>query len=206
MTALPSWRCLAGGLILALGLAAAPVTRALEASMVGHVVLQIPLLVLAGWLIGTALGTAPGVRAFLDEWNATGIPGLLTALFTALFWMLPRSLDQALADPVTELAKFASLPLLVGLPLSLSWGRLPTVVRGFVWANLVSMLASLGWLYLDAVVRLCNSYLTDQQSLLGRVLLMIAAAIAVSWIGILFFRDGEGARQRRLSKSRLQEE
>ncbi len=206
MTALPSWRYLAGGLVLALGLAPPPVAQVLESSMVGHVVIQIPLLVLAGWLIGAALGTAPGVRVFLDEWNPAGIPGLLAAVFTALFWMLPRSLDQALADPAAELAKFASLPLLAGLPLGLSWGRLPTAARGFVWANLVSMLAALGWLYLDAPVRLCNAYLTDQQAMLGWVLLVIAGSIAVSWIGILFFRDGGGIEPRQLPKSRLQEE
>lgn len=205
MTASQSGRRLAVGLVLVLGLGLPPVARVLEADMVGHVVVQLPLLVLAGWLIGTALGTATGVRALLDDWNAAGIPGLLTALFTALFWMLPRSLDQALVDPATELAKFASMALLIGLPLSLSWPRLPAILRGFVWAQLVSMLAILGWLYLDAPVRLCNSYLIGQQVMLGRVLLAISTAIALYWTGHLFFRGAGGAQPRRWSKSTLQE-
>jgi hypothetical protein len=43
--------------------------------------------------------------------------------------MLPRMLDQALADPLMDIAKFLSLPLLVGLLLGLSWPRMPALAR-----------------------------------------------------------------------------
>lgn len=99
------------------------------------------------------------------------------------FWMLPRSLDMALANPAMEFAKFVSLPLLVGLPLALSWSRLPSIGRGFIAANLVSMLVVLGWLYLVSPMRLCNYYLLDQQRVLGWALLLLAAAVLVVWAG-----------------------
>ncbi len=189
----------AAGLALAALLTLPPVAGVLEACMVGHVVIQIPLLVMAGWLFGSAIKAAAAAktRALLQSCNGEGIPGLLLAVFAALFWMLPRSLDATLVEPVVELGKFVSVPLLIGLPLCLSWHRLPSIVRGFVWANLVSMLAALGWLYLEAPVRLCNSYLVDQQAMLGRALLLIAAAVALSWIIHLFFNDPDSRVSRR---------
>ena len=73
--------------------------------------------------------------------------------------MLPRALDAALTNPLTEAAKFVSLPALVGLPLALAWQRLPIIGRGFILTNVISMLAVLGWLYIAAPVRICNNYL-----------------------------------------------
>ncbi len=54
MTATTPWPTspLAVGLAVIAVLALPPVTSVLEASMAGHVVVQIPLLVAAGWLIG----------------------------------------------------------------------------------------------------------------------------------------------------------
>ena len=78
--------------------------------------------------------------------NAGGCPGLLVAVFAAAVWMLPRMLDAALRSPLVELAKLTTVPLLVGVPLALSWPLLPPVARGFVWANLISHAAVLGWL------------------------------------------------------------
>jgi hypothetical protein len=37
--------------------------------------------------------------------------------------MLPPALDEAVSDPLINLGKFLSLPLLAGLPLGLSWSR-----------------------------------------------------------------------------------
>ena len=38
-------------------------------------------------------------------------------------WMLPRTLDVSVTLPLIAAAKFLSLPLLIGLPLALSWPR-----------------------------------------------------------------------------------
>jgi hypothetical protein len=110
--------------------------------------------------------------------------------------MLPRSLDAALAEPAMAVAKFISLPALLGLPLAQSWCRLHPIARGFVWAKLVSMLGVLGWLYLAAPVRLCNFYLLDEQLLLGRAMLAIGAALAAALATQAFWvrpRGGVGA-------------
>jgi hypothetical protein len=167
--AMPRW---AGGLML-IGVLAMPASRRiLEAQMVTHMLIQIPLLALSGVLFASAVGAR--VRHTLESYNERGLPGMLVALFASSYWMLPRALDAALNSPAMELVKFFSLPLLVGLPLALSWARLGTVGRGFVLANAISMIAVAGWLYRESPVRLCNYYLIDQQILLGDYLLAVA--------------------------------
>lgn len=184
VTPVPSGRAIVAALLWCL-LAMPSVRELLEARMALHMAVQLPLLAAVGWLLATALPSA--VTKPLQSCNEHGIAGTVVAVLVALHWMLPRMLDAALAGGGVEAVKFVSLPLLVGLPLSLSWGRLNSVGRGFVLANLLSMLAVLGWLYLAAPVRVCSFYLIDQQAVLGRTLLGIAAAVgAVLLLRLLF--------------------
>jgi len=167
------------GILLYMVLVIPPVAGLLEGSMAGHMLIQIPLLALAGGL--AARGAAGRRRAVLAGFNAGGVPGLLVAMFAAAVWMLPRMLDAALQSPLVEAAKFTAVPLLVGVPLALSWPLLPPVARGFIWANLISHAAVLGWLYTVAPNRLCTRYLYDQQALLGATLFIVAMALLVGW-------------------------
>lgn len=166
-------------------LLATPAARsALEATMSAHMLVQMPLL--------AAIGVC-AVRMLPVRWQhallaATGgaIPCILTAAFALTYWMLPRALDAALASPLVELAKFISLPALVGLPLALAWPQLTVVGRGFVWTNFISMLAVLGWLYIVAPVRVCNSYLVDEQTDAGWLMVWLAVLMFAAWLGRLF--------------------
>lgn len=164
---------------------ATPAARGLlEATMTAHMLVQIPLLAIAGIL---ACRLLPGRRqdALLA---ALGGPAacVLMALFASSYWMLPRALDGALTDPLLEAAKFISLPGLVGLPLALAWRRLSMIGRGFVWTNFISMLAVLGWLYIAAPVRVCNSYLVDQQASAGWLMVKLALLLFAWWLATLF--------------------
>ena len=190
------------GAALYLILVTPPIATWLERTMVGHMLLQIPLLALAGSLV--ARGTFGRHGARLAGFNATGIAGLLMAVFVAAIWMLPRTLDAALRDPLVEAAKFASVPLLIGAPLALSWPLLPPVARAFVWANVISHAAVLGWLYRAAPDRLCARYLFDQQATVGAALLIIAIALLLAlalyaiagspWQGADGWRSADRAR------------
>jgi len=160
------------GLALYLVLVAPPIAAWLERTMAGHMLLQVPLLALAGGLVARGILGRHG--AGLAGFNAAGIAGLLVAVFVAAVWMLPRTLDAALRDPLVEAAKFTSVPLLIGAPLALSWPLLPPVARAFVWANVISVL---GWLYRAAPDRLCARYLFDQQATVGSALLIIAVVL-----------------------------
>lgn len=172
--------CFGCGVIILLAL---PMLRTwLESSLTSHMLVQIPLLVLAGWTVGKGFLGHP-----IQSWNDRGIPGLLLALFAMLFWMIPRWLDTALSEPIWEVVKFISIPLLIGLPLGMSWTRMTGFARAVVWCNGISMLIVIGWLYVAAPVRVCNNYLVNQQEEFGYTAMVLALFIAAYWIGLLFF-------------------
>jgi hypothetical protein len=170
---------LAAGVMLYVALIMPPMLRLLENRMASHMTVLLTGLAIAGWLCGAGLRTL--IRPVSQTWNTGGIPGLFTALFVAAFWMLPRALDESLRNVSTEVTKLVTIPLFAGLPLALSWPALWPIWRGFLKANLISMLAVLGWLYSVASVRLCTSYLQSDQEQLGHVFCVLAGALALAW-------------------------
>lgn len=182
-----------GAAALFLLLALPPARAWLEATMTRHMLLQIPLLVAVGVLLGG--GLAGRVRRALLAAAGGPLGGLTAAAFASTYWMLPRALDAAVADGWAAAAKFATLPLLVGLPLALAWRPLGAVGRGFVWTNLISMLFFLGWLYVAAPVRVCNSYLIDDQTRAGWAMIQVAGLIFAAWFAALFVGRPRDARR-----------
>lgn len=172
--------CVAGAILWA-ALAVPFVRHALESTMTLQMLLQIPLLGLVGWLL--ASGTPGWLERRLAGWNHRGISGLLLASLTGIVWMLPLAMDAALDDPRFAVAKFLSVPLLIGAPVALSWPRAGFVVRGMFLLELIATALRLGWLYLISPVRLCSNYLLGDQQLLGKLLLTVGFAIMllVAW-------------------------
>jgi hypothetical protein len=151
------------------------VTEWLESTMTGQMLIQIPLLVVAGYWLGRYLAVSfPGLHSWLG-----GIPGLLIVVFTMLFWMLPRSLDATLDSSTMESAKYLTLPLLAGVPLGVGWSRLGFIAKGLVWTHLISMVFIMSWLYTASPIRVCNRYLLDSQQTAGRILFGVGIAILV---------------------------
>lgn len=169
------------GAVLWAVLAIPHVRHALESRMTLQMLVQMPLLALSGWLL--ASGTLVWVARQLARWDHHGISGLLLASLTGMVWMLPLAMDAALDDPWVTVAKFLSLPLLIGAPVALSWPRSGFVVRGVFLAELTATALRLGWLYLISPVRLCSNYLLGDQQLLGKLLLAVGFAIVlfVGW-------------------------
>ncbi|HKK07072.1 MAG TPA: hypothetical protein VKA50_14615 [Gammaproteobacteria bacterium] len=162
-----------------LALAMPPVRDGLEADMVRHMLVQLPLLLAVGIGLSRVLPVeVHGLGARIGPWNGGGIPGLVLAFGVVLFWMVPRTLDAALDHTAFESAKFLVLPL-AGFVLARSWPRLPLIGRGVVYANLLSMSWVLGWAYLVAPQRICTNYRFDQQEQLGLAFLGVGAALAV---------------------------
>ena len=166
-------------------LLATPAAREwMEATMTGHMLLQIPLLAAIGIMSCHLLPER--LQDSLLAAAGGAIPCVLLATFASSYWMLPRALDGALTSPLNEAAKFLSLPLLVGLPLGLAWKRLEVIGRSFVWTNAISMLVVLGWLYIIAPVRVCNNYLVDQQEIAGWWMVKLAVVLFACWLGSFF--------------------
>lgn len=171
------------------GLLVLPPLRAiLEASLASHM-LQLALLAMSGALLAPAIGPRDGNGA--SGFNRFGLTGMLLALMTFLFWLLPITLDRAVDEPLWTAAKFITLPLLLGLPLAKSWSRLPSVVRAVIIANLIPMAVVMGWVYRESPVRLCNNYLLSDQQILGTALWTLAAVAALYFVARgLFARPG----------------
>jgi hypothetical protein len=167
--------------LLFLVLLAPPVKHALEESMTAQMLLQIPLLVIVGLVLARTLPVR--LSGVTDDWNYGGVSGLVLLTVTSVFWMLPRTLDAAVTDPLVAAAKYLSAPLLIGLPLALSWPRMGFIVRGVFLVECIATFFRLGWLYLISPDRLCNLYLLEDQQRLGQLLLLIGAALflGVGW-------------------------
>jgi len=152
-------------------------TRApLEASMLGHMLVQLPLLVICGALL------RPWLRlpARLARWDGQGLATLTAAAFVTTYWMIPRALEQALFEPLAAVAKFASL-LLLGAALPGALRRAHVVVQLFFVANICAMMAIAGMLYRELPQRLCNAYLLDDQTVTGTALVVLALVLGVAW-------------------------
>lgn len=164
--------------VLLWGALAVPALRhALESTMMLQMLVQFPLLALAGWSIAREAPERLDRR--LAPWDRGGVSGLLLASLTSMVWMLPRATDAVLDDPWVALAKFVSVPLMIGAAIALSWPRAGFVVRGVVLLELAATAFRLGWLYLISPVRLCSNYLLDDQQRLGTSLLAIGATIVL---------------------------
>ncbi|HET8941810.1 MAG TPA: hypothetical protein VFN13_07475 [Rudaea sp.] len=166
-------------------LALPPVRFMLESSMTLQMLVQIPLLGLSGWWL--AASHTDRFDNVLTRWNRSGISGLLLASLASIIWMLPRALDASLTIPWIEVAKFAGVPLLIGVPAAISWPRAGFVVRGVLLIEIVAMAFRLGWLYLDSPVRLCSNYLISDQQQLGKSMLAIGVAISLLLAGKLLW-------------------
>lgn len=176
--------CMVGSLLLI----APTILGALESSLITHVLLQFPLLAGIGILIGGKYKSS--FEPLLRIYNRNGVAGILLSTFALIFWMIPRWLDASLTDPWIGVAKYASLLFLVGVPLSWSWAALHPIARGVVKIEFLTMLFRLGWLYLISPERLCNSYLQVDQEYLGYGCLLVATALALTWLTPVFLGPG----------------
>jgi hypothetical protein len=165
--------------LLLLVLLAPPVRHGLEATMTAQMLVQLPLLAAAGWLLSGAV--PPRVLARVERWSHRGFTGLVLVTVTAAFWMLPRSLDAATSQPLIVAAKHLSVPLLIGLPFGVSWPRMGFVIRGVFLVEFVASFFRLGWLYLISPIRLCNNYALNDQQRLGGSMLAIGGGLLV-WL------------------------
>jgi len=156
----------------------------LESDPVTHILVQLPLLALAGAMGACALTDRPNWPRWLS------LPLILVAIFTTGFWMLPRSIDAALITPSVELAKFVTVPCLIGAPLLIGWRQAHPLLQGFLKAQAVSMLAVMAFLYTHAPIRICNAYLVADQERLGFGFLLAALVCAVLWTVPIFLDQG----------------
>lgn len=165
------------GLLLFGVLALPPVVNLLESVMIIHMHMQMPMLVIAGFFMGRFFQLQ--FPRFFDKWNGNGVPGITLFLFLAVYWTIPRMMDDALAYPSIEVFKFISLTFLAGIPLRDSWKRLRSTGKNVVLIILTLLFLGSGWLYIESPVQLCNNYLLIEQITLGWGSVTMAICIAI---------------------------
>lgn len=133
-------------------------------SMLLHMAVQLPLLLLAGYWLMQA---CPDSSQQLD-WPLT-MSAWIWVYCTLIFWMLPIHLDKVLVFASWDIAKIISLLLAGGvlyqaLQAPLLWGA-------FFIGSLAIGLIFVGVYYQQAEVRVCSNYLIASQQHAGIALL-----------------------------------
>lgn len=174
------------GLLLFIFLAAPPVAHFMESVMVIHMHMQMTMLVIAGFLMAKFFLVR--FPRFFEKWNHNGLPGILLFFIITAYWMLPRTMDEALTVWSVELFKFISLPFMAGIALRDSWKKLRSFGKNGVIITYAIMFLSLGWLYIWSPVQLCNNYLIIEQLTLGWGFIATAICMVI-YLGYNFFID-----------------
>ena len=165
---------------VAVSLSVPPLRSVIEQSMAWHMVFQMPLLVLSGWLATRALAPADSVRRW-GNFNQFGLTGLLASQVIMAYWMLPLAIDRAVVLPAADALKLLTLFVAGGL-LADAFRRAPPVVQLFFMGYWVPMMAWLGMYLATTDLRLCNAYSLDSQVRTGWGLFVLGAAVGVAWV------------------------
>lgn len=172
------------GLGLFIFLIIPPVARFMESVMVMHMHMQMPMLVIAGLLMAPFFQKK--FPRFFDKWNENGIPGILLFIIIIGYWLLPRTMDEALALTSVQIFKFISLPFLAGVPLRDSWRKLSSFGQNLVIVIFTVLFIIMGLLYIFAEDQLCNNYLVIEQLQLGWGFLLTAVGMIVYLLYVAF--------------------
>lgn len=153
------------GLALYIFLALPPVANFAEANMTIHMHMQMPGLVIAGFLMGSYFEMR--FASFFQKWNQNGVPGILLFVIIVVYWTIPRSMDETLNIVGMEVFKFISLPFLAGIPLRNSWKKITTKAKNWIIVGFTIKFLGMGLLYIYSPDQLCNNYLKLDQLTLG---------------------------------------
>ncbi|MEN1970362.1 hypothetical protein WMZ97_20095 [Lentibacillus sp. N15] len=172
------------GLLLFVFLILPPVSHLLESIMIVHMHMQMPMLVISGFLMARFFQLQ--LPSFFDKWNPNGVPGLLLFIIIWSYWMLPRAMDEAITLYGVEIFKFISLPFLAGVALRDSWKKLHTFGKGVLYVFIMLVFLIMAILYIGVDEQLCNNYLEVDQKTLGWGSAAMAACMIIYGIQLLF--------------------
>lgn len=181
--------------LCSIGLSVPPFRNLIEQSMLWHMAIQMPLLILAGCLLMASAFPAPMTatveqttqhsqlpsNAQGSEWNVYGLTGFVFSFITITYWMLPSAIDRAVVLPSADVLKLLSL-LACGASLRHSSVRAPALIQLFFLGNFLAMMLWLGSYFLQTDLRLCNAYSLQSQINTGWSLIAWGLGIGISWV------------------------
>lgn len=174
------------GFALLVFLALPPVRTLLESVMAFHMHMQMMLLFAAGLLMAPFFQKRFG--HIFDGFNKTGLPGVVLFIVIVIYWMMPRSMDEALEIWYVELWKFISLPFLAGVPLRDSWKKISKTFEIVLFLVLMAIFSVMAYLYIFAESTLCNNYLMIDQQTVGWGFAFFTLCI-IMYILLVLFTD-----------------
>ena len=166
--------------VVATVLSVHPLRSIIEQSMAWHMVFQMPLLVLGGWLAALALPRLVLLQR-VAGFNAFGLTGFMAAQIIIAYWMLPLAIDRAVVLPLVDALKLITL-LGSGMLLADAFRRAPAVLQLFFVGYWVSMMCWLGIYFATTDLRLCNAYSLQSQVNTGWGLLMLGISLSIAWV------------------------
>lgn len=169
---------------VAVALSVPPLRSVIEQSMAWHMVFQMPLLVLSGWLTVRALPPRIAIRG-LASFNQFGLTGFMAAQIVVAYWMLPSAIDRAVVLPSVDAIKLLTL-FFTGMLLADAFKRAPSALQLFFMGYWVSMMCWLGIYFATTDLRLCNAYSLQSQVNTGWGLLALGAALGITWTVSMF--------------------
>lgn len=157
-----------------------PFARVLiQSSMAFHMLFQIPMLILAGYLLNSMPKNAQyTLLESIAQW--------LWIYLSSAFWMLPISVDKALLYPAWDIFKLLSL-LITGAVLKVVFQSHRLLALFFI-GSMTMMLFFVGFYYQQTDVRLCNAYLIESQQVTGTGLIILASGLLL----FLFWKIQQG--------------
>ena len=170
--------------LVALAMSLPPLRPLIEQSMVWHMLVQMPLLVLSGACAAAAWAPARELR-----WNRFGLSGFMLAQCVVAYWMIPALVDRAVVLPSADAAKIVSL-WLAGVALGVGYRQAPAAVQLFFIGYGLPMMAWLGLYLASTDLRLCNAYSLQSQLRAGWGLVALATVLGLAWgLDLLFGRS-----------------
>ena len=167
--------------LAAVALSVPPLRGLIEQSMAWHMVVQMPLLVLGGWLAARATPPFSMLRR-LAPFNQFGLTGFMAAQVMTAYWMLPLAIDRAVVLPLFDALKLFTL-FVSGMLLADAFKRAPLALQLFFIGYWISMIAWLGIYLATTDLRLCNSYSLQGQVKTGWGLLALGLLLGTVWLG-----------------------
>lgn len=156
-----------------------PLRAWLEATMTRQMLMQIPVVIGAGWWLMVLL--PPNWQRRFETWNPGGVAGLVLAVVLGAVVMTPRVLDAATYDIGDDALKLACA-FSCGAAAGASWRPAGIPGQAFVVGNVGWMLAAAGLLLRDWPQRVCAAYLEQDQRIAGTGLVLWAVTLALLWL------------------------
>ena len=159
--------------------------------MARHMLLQMPALACAGWLLHAS--AAENLQARFAVWNQHGILGFVFLQGVAMFWMVPRALDLALVSAPMAGCKVITW-VIAGFLLRQSIRQSNMLVQLFMLGNFAMVTSAVSDIYEHAPGRLCNAYGQSDQEITSQGLLWLSVALAALWIDALWRGNSPATR------------